>query len=42
MALHAEGKVRLHTRRYSLDDVNKALGDLDAGRVRGRGVLVPS
>jgi NAD+-dependent secondary alcohol dehydrogenase Adh1 len=42
MALHAEGKVRLHTQRYQLDDVNTALGDLDAGRVRGRGVLVPS
>ena len=42
MALHAEGKVRLHTQRYTLDDVNTALADLDAGRVRGRGVLVPS
>ncbi|MBO0706596.1 MAG: zinc-binding dehydrogenase, partial [Candidatus Dormibacteraeota bacterium] len=41
MTLHAEGKVRLHTQRYTLDDVNTALEDLDAGRVRGRGVLVP-
>lgn len=42
MTLHAQGKVRLHTQSYVFDDVNKALDDLDHGRVRGRGVLVPA
>ena len=41
MTLNAEGRVKLHTQRYTLDDVNQALDDLDHGRVRGRGVLVP-
>ena len=41
MALHVEGKVRLHTQRYTLSDLNTARADLDAGQVRGRGVLVP-
>jgi NAD+-dependent secondary alcohol dehydrogenase Adh1 len=42
MTLQAEGRVKLHTQRYTLDDANRALDDLDHGRVRGRGVLVPS
>jgi NAD+-dependent secondary alcohol dehydrogenase Adh1 len=42
MTLNAEGRVKLHTQRYTLDDVNRALDDLDNGRVRGRGVLVPA
>ncbi len=41
MALAAAGKVRLHTRTYSLDDYAKAIDDLDGGRVRGRAILVP-
>ncbi|HXM57287.1 MAG TPA: NAD(P)-dependent alcohol dehydrogenase [Candidatus Dormibacteraeota bacterium] len=41
MTLQAEGKVRLHTRRYALDDVRVAIEDLEHGRIRGRGVLVP-
>jgi NAD+-dependent secondary alcohol dehydrogenase Adh1 len=41
MTLHAEGRVKLHTQRYALDDANRALEDLDHGRVRGRGVLIP-
>jgi NAD+-dependent secondary alcohol dehydrogenase Adh1 len=41
MTLNAEGRVKLHTQRYPLDDVNRAIDDLDHGRIRGRGVLVP-
>jgi NAD+-dependent secondary alcohol dehydrogenase Adh1 len=41
MALTAQGKVELHTRTYSLDAVNDAMDDLDAGRLQGRGILVP-
>ncbi len=42
MALAARGKIRLETREYSLAEVNVALDDLAAGRIHGRGVLVPS
>jgi NAD+-dependent secondary alcohol dehydrogenase Adh1 len=42
MVLTAQGKVRLHTSTYPLDAVNDAMDDLDAGRLRGRGILVPS
>ena len=41
MALAARGAVALHTRTYALDDFQSALDDLDAGRVRGRAILVP-
>ena len=41
MALAQDGKVTLHTRAYPLDAAVEALGDLDAGRVRGRAILVP-
>jgi len=41
MDLAAQGKVKLHTSRYPLDDVNTAIDDLNSGRLRGRGVLVP-
>jgi NAD+-dependent secondary alcohol dehydrogenase Adh1 len=41
MVLAAQGKVTLHTRTYALDAVNEAMDDLDAGRLRGRGILVP-
>ena len=41
MALAQSGRVRLHVQRYALDDALQALTDLDAGRVRGRAVLVP-
>lgn len=41
MTLAARGKVRLHTRTYPLDAVNEAMDDLDAGRLQGRGILVP-
>ena len=40
--LAAEGKVRLHARQYPLDEINRAVGDLRAGRLVGRAVLVPS
>ncbi|HEY0239355.1 MAG TPA: NAD(P)-dependent alcohol dehydrogenase [Friedmanniella sp.] len=41
MALTAQGKVTLHTTTYALDDYQHAIDDLDAGRVRGRAILVP-
>jgi NAD+-dependent secondary alcohol dehydrogenase Adh1 len=41
MALAEAGKVTLHTRVYPLSAAAEALSDLDAGRVRGRAILVP-
>jgi len=41
MALAAQEKVTLHTAKYALEDFQSALDDLDAGRVRGRAILVP-
>ena len=41
MTLAALGKVTLHTSKYALDDFQQAIDDLDAGRVRGRAILVP-
>jgi NAD+-dependent secondary alcohol dehydrogenase Adh1 len=41
MVLAQAGKVTLHTRTYPLADAVDALADLDAGRVRGRAILVP-
>jgi len=41
MALAAVGKVKLHTSVYPLDQVNQAMDDLEAGTLRGRGILVP-
>jgi len=42
MALNAAGLVTMLTQTYPLDAVNDAMDDLDAGRLRGRGILVPS
>jgi NAD+-dependent secondary alcohol dehydrogenase Adh1 len=42
MALAAQGRVKLETREYGLDEVNAALADLRDGRLHGRGVLVPA
>ncbi|GAB2574676.1 NAD(P)-dependent alcohol dehydrogenase [Kribbella endophytica] len=41
MALAQGGKVTLHTRTYPLEAAAEAVADLDAGRVRGRAILVP-
>lgn len=41
MALAARGAVTLHTQKYKLDDFQQAVSDLDAGKVRGRAILVP-
>ena len=41
MALAEGGRVTLHTRAYPLDAAAAAFADLDAGRVRGRAILVP-
>ena len=41
MALAQAGRVTLHTKAYPLTAAPDALADLDAGRVRGRAILVP-
>jgi NAD+-dependent secondary alcohol dehydrogenase Adh1 len=41
MVLAQDGRVTLHTRTYPMDAAVDAIGDLDAGRVRGRAILVP-
>ncbi|HEX2551785.1 MAG TPA: NAD(P)-dependent alcohol dehydrogenase [Nocardioidaceae bacterium] len=41
MVLAQAGKVTLHTKTYPLDAAVDALADLDAGKVRGRAILVP-
>lgn len=41
MALAARGAVTLHTQKYALNDFQQAISDLDAGKVRGRAILVP-
>ncbi len=41
MSLAQAGRVTLHTRAYPLTAAPDALADLDAGRVRGRAILVP-
>jgi NAD+-dependent secondary alcohol dehydrogenase Adh1 len=41
MVLAQDGRVTLHTRTYPLEAAAEALADLDAGRVRGRAILVP-
>jgi len=41
MVLAQAGKVTLHTKIYPLDAAQEALADLDAGKVRGRAILVP-
>jgi len=41
MVLAQTGKVTLHTSIYPLDAAAEAIADLDAGRVRGRAILVP-
>ena len=41
MTLTAQGKVTLHTAMYPLDAALDAIHDLDSGKLRGRGILVP-
>jgi NAD+-dependent secondary alcohol dehydrogenase Adh1 len=41
MVLAQAGRVTLHTQKYPLDKAVEALHDLDAGKVRGRAILVP-
>ncbi|QUH04140.1 NAD(P)-dependent alcohol dehydrogenase [Saccharopolyspora erythraea] len=41
MVLAARGHVQLHTAKYPLERFQDALDDLDAGRIRGRAILVP-
>jgi len=41
MVLAQAGKVTLHTKTYPLDAAPDAFADLEAGRVRGRAILVP-
>jgi NAD+-dependent secondary alcohol dehydrogenase Adh1 len=42
MALVGQGKVKLHTQTYPLEEAPRALEDLDNGRVKGRAVLTPN
>jgi NAD+-dependent secondary alcohol dehydrogenase Adh1 len=42
MVLAARGQVNLHTATYPLDAFDDALADLDQGRLRGRGILIPA
>jgi NAD+-dependent secondary alcohol dehydrogenase Adh1 len=42
MALAADGRVRMLTQTYPLDAANDAMDDLDSGRLRGRGILIPA
>ena len=39
--LAREGRIRSTPATYSLDEGPRAFADLEAGRVRGRAVLVP-
>ena len=41
MSLADRGKVHLSTQEYSLANANKALQDLNNGKVKGRAVLIP-
>ena len=41
MVLAQAGKVTLHTQQYPLANALDAIHDLDAGKVRGRAILVP-
>ena len=41
IALAQAGKIAVEVKRYSLDDAVQAFADLEAGRLPGRGVLVP-
>jgi NAD+-dependent secondary alcohol dehydrogenase Adh1 len=41
MTMAGQGRVRLHSSVYPLDDINGAIHDLEAGRLQGRGVIVP-
>jgi len=41
MVLAAQGKVKLHTAHYRLDQFQQAIDDLSAGKVRGRAILIP-
>ncbi|BBL79354.1 alcohol dehydrogenase [Rubrobacter xylanophilus] len=41
MTLTAQGKVRLHTKTYPLEEINTAVADLNEGRLHGRGIIVP-
>lgn len=41
MVLAAQGKVTLHSTMDKLDEFQQAIDDLDAGKVRGRAILIP-
>ncbi len=41
MTLTEQGKVTLHTTFYPLDAASDAIHDLETGKLRGRGILIP-
>lgn len=42
VTLAQQGLVTLHTRDYPLEAASDAIGDLESGELRGRGILVPA
>ncbi len=41
MELNAQGRMNLHARQYSLENINAAIADFKNHRIEGRGVIVP-
>lgn len=41
MELHADGKVKMHSREYRLEEINTAIDDFQHRRFAGRAVIVP-
>jgi NAD+-dependent secondary alcohol dehydrogenase Adh1 len=41
MELNAEGRVKMHSSQYRLDDINSAIEDFKAANITGRAVIVP-
>jgi len=41
LAIAAQAKVKVHVRRYALEDANRALADLRRGELQGAAVLMP-
>ncbi|MDQ4130194.1 MAG: NAD(P)-dependent alcohol dehydrogenase, partial [Actinomycetota bacterium] len=41
VTLAQQGLVTLHTQEYPLDEANDAITELENGKLRGRGILVP-
>jgi D-arabinose 1-dehydrogenase-like Zn-dependent alcohol dehydrogenase len=42
MELAHQGKVRIDSERFPLEDVNDVYQEINAGKILGRAVLIPS